>query len=202
MITLLYFSQIFLDHGVFAAYFILFVLMFFEGPIVAFAASFLASLGYFNALVIFILFIFGNQIPDMILFKIGGSLRGERVEKFVSRFGLSKSRIVWLEKNLKRHFIKTTAVTKIVPPLPSPGIILSGFVKIPFKKFFWTYLIFNILYAAIFVLLGYYSGIAVSTFSHYFKLTEYVFLMALGLIVLIFILIRIIFWKVSSNLKY
>jgi len=56
-------------------YWIMFVLMFIEGPITAYVAAFAASLGYFNVWAVLSLFVFGNQIPDTILFFIGRGLR-------------------------------------------------------------------------------------------------------------------------------
>jgi membrane protein DedA with SNARE-associated domain len=176
-------------------------LMFIEGPIVAYVAAFSASLGYFNAWVIFLLFVLGNQIPDTLIFEFSRRLKRERVEKFASYFGLEKKRISWIEKNMKKHFKKTTLVTKLVPPFPTPGIIVAGFAKVPFWKFFWTYLIYNIFYAAIFVLLGYYSGIAVNTFVNYFKITEYLLFIVLVLVILIYFIIKKASFKLAKVIK-
>jgi len=180
-------------------YWIMFVLMFIEGPITAYVAAFAASLGYFNVWAVLSLFVFGNQIPDTILFFIGRGLRGKSVESVFKYFGVKKRRIVWIEKNMKNNFFKTTMITKLVPPLPTPGIILTGFARIEFKKFFWTYFIYNIVYASIFVLLGYYSGIALSIFLKYLKLTQYLLFIGLCLSVLLYYLIKFISNKISKT---
>lgn len=192
------------DFGAFLAsmsgysYIILFILMFIEGPMTAFAASFAAALGYFNIWIILVLFILGSQIPDVLIFKLGGFLRGGAVERFVSYFGLSKSRIKWLERNARRHTIKTMLIIKTVPPLPAPGILLSGFSKMQFKKFFWTDLIYNIVYSAIFIFLGYYSGLAADTSLKFFKIGEYLLPVAVILIIGVYLLIR---WLGSVAVK-
>jgi membrane protein DedA with SNARE-associated domain len=182
-------------------YFILFILMFIEGPIIAFAASFASALGFFNPWIIFVLFIIGNQVPDVIIYYIARSLRVKRVEKFISYFGLNKKRIKWLEKNVKTHFIKTTIIAKTVPPFPVPGIILSGFMKVPFKRFFWVYLAFNIIYAVVFVALGYYAGLAANLSLKYFKLGELLLPIAVVLVTGLYILFKKISSKASRVFK-
>lgn len=190
------------SHGLILSYFIIFVLMFIEGPIVAYIAAFLASLGYFNLWIIIILFIFGNQIPDVIIYEISRKARGKTVEKILSRCGLNASRINFLEFKMKKHFKKTTFITKTIPPLPTPGIIMAGFLRIPRKEFFWTYLFYNIFYAISFGLLGYYSGIVVNTFLEYYKLTQYILLFLLIFATLLYILIRLALGRLSKKIKY
>ena len=105
---------------------------------------------------------------------------------------------------MKKHFIKTTLITKTIPPLPIPGIILSGYVKIPFKKFFWTYMFYNVIYAIIFVSLGYYSGFAVNTVLHYLKLGEYIFLASLITFLIFYLITKGIIkrYSVDSKISY
>lgn len=110
------FLTVFSGSSLFFSYFILFILMFIEGPIVAYVAAFSASLGYFNVWAVFLLFIFGNQIPDILFFELGRRLRKKSVEKFAGYFGIEKKRITWMEKNMNKHFKKTTVITKLVPP--------------------------------------------------------------------------------------
>jgi membrane-associated protein len=175
--------------------------MFIEGPIVAYISSFAAALGYFNVWILIPLFILGNQIPDILIFKIGGLLRGKTVEKYVSYFGLHKKRIKWLEKNINKHSIKTIILIKSVPPLPLPGIIISGFMKMPFKKFFWIDLIYNIFYAILFITLGYYSGLVTNMSLKYFKLGEYILPIAVILTIIVYILIRRVSAAIVKNKK-
>lgn len=183
------------------SYFIIFFLMFIEGPIVAYASSFTAALGYLDVWILIPLFILGNQIPDILIFKIGGLLRGETIEKYVSYFGLHKKRIEWLEKNINKHSIKTIILIKSVPPLPFPGIVISGFMKMPFKKFFWIDLVYNIFYAILFIALGYYSGLVTNISLKYFKLGELLIPIAIVLILGVYLLIKWVDTKMAKNLK-
>lgn len=173
-------------------YLILFILMFVEGPIVAYIAAFAASQGYFDVWLVFILFILGNQIPDVLFFKIGQKLKDSTIKRFAGFFGVTHKRVNWIKRNVKTHFIKTTLVTKTVPPLPTAGIVVSGYSKVKFKKFFWVYLVYNVFYAMLFVALGYYSGIAIASFLKYFRLSEFILFAALILVIGLYFLIRLV----------
>lgn len=182
-------------------YLIMFILMFIEGPIVAFVASFLAALGYFNIWIILPLFILGNQIPDILIFKLGGYLREKTIERYLNYFGLNNNKIHSIEINLHNNFIKTFILIKTIPPLPAPGILLSGYMKIPFKKFFLIDFIFNIGYAIIFISLGYYSGLAANASLKYFQLGELLIPLGILLTFILYYLIKFFYLKFEKNNK-
>ena len=48
-------------------------------------------------------------------------------------------------------------------------MLLTGFVKVDFKRFFWTTFLFNLVSAILFVALGFYSGVAISSVARFFK---------------------------------
>ena len=164
------------------SYFFIFALMFIEGPIVNFAAAFASALGVFNIWIIFILAIFGNQLPDSSLFFLGHKLRGKTMEKVVSYLGLNKKRIKAIERHLKENSTKTIIRFKVIDPIAVPGILIAGFMKVPFKKFFWIDLLMNFLQAILMTALGFYSGILVDTSLKYFKLSFYLLPIAVVLI--------------------
>jgi membrane protein DedA with SNARE-associated domain len=161
------------SHGLLTAYIAIFIIMCLEGQIIVIIAAFAASLGYLNVWFVFILAVLGGVIPDSILYIIGRSIRNRTMEKFVSHFGLSKNRIAWLENKIKAHSIKSVAIVKIVPPLPVPGLILCGFTKMNFRKFFLAQVTINILGSAIFVLIGFYSGTLTSELFRYLNIGEF-----------------------------
>lgn len=172
--------------------YILFFLMFLEGPIVTYAASFLASQGIFNLTLVFTLSILGNIIPDAILFFIGKYSRNKKIENIGSFFGLSPSRIEGMERKLHKHTVKSIILSKLIPGLAIPGIIIAGFSKIPPKKFFLISIIFNTSSAIIFTLLGFYSGITISAFLEYLKLGKYILIILFINIIIIYIIIKLI----------
>jgi membrane protein DedA with SNARE-associated domain len=74
-------------------YWLIFLAMCIEGPVVVAAASFACALGFLNPVVIFILGFFGDVLPDILFYSIGLSGREVVVNKFGRFFGLSSGRI-------------------------------------------------------------------------------------------------------------
>lgn len=157
------------------SYVIVFLLMILEGPIVTAIAAFAASFGLMNIWIILFLSIIGKLIPDVLLYLIGRFGRTGPVERFVNKLGISKSKIKNLERRLREHAGKSIVFVKLVPPFPVPGIILAGFAKVPFKKFFIISLVFNIIASVIFAILGYYFGFAMNSILKYYNMLDYIF---------------------------
>jgi membrane protein DedA with SNARE-associated domain len=184
--------------GLFFAYTFLFILKCIEGPVISYFAAFASSLGYFN---IWIISVFSGIIPDTLLFLFGRCLRGKKIEKFVSYFGLSERRMLWIEENIKKHSIKTILVVKHVPPLPVPGILLFGFMKMDFLKFFIVSTIMNILGSVLFVGLGYYSGILTDSALKYLKASEFLIPVLVLLGIGAYFLSKFLYLNLSKFLK-
>lgn len=184
--------------------YLLFILMFLEGPIVTYTAAFLSSQGIFNIYLVFILSTFGNVIPDIILFLIGKYSRTGRIEKMENFFGLNSSRMEKMEKRFNKHAGKTIIFSKLVPGIAIPGMILAGFSKISFKKFLFISFIFNVSSAMLFTCLGFYSGITISNFMRYLNVGKYILIILFLNIVIIYFLIKFInkhFLNKNNTLK-
>ncbi len=177
-------------------YLIIFILMFLEGPIVTLIAAYAASLEIFNIYYIIILSIFGNLIPDILYFLIGRYSRRRYVENLIHKKIASKSQLKKLEKNLKKHMVKTIAMIKITPFIAIPGIILSGFLKCSFKKFFLISLLTNIACTIVLVSLGFYGGILINTMINHFKLGVFMFLIIVALLIGLYYLIKKAYKKI------
>lgn len=166
-------------------YLIIFILMLVEGPVITSISAFAASLGYLNIYVIILLSLLGNTIPDSLLFLVGRFARRKSVENFVGKFGLSNQRNKRIEQGLKKHAGKSLFLAKITPFMPVPGIMLAGFMKVPFKKFLFIDFLCNLILTTIFTTIGFYFGMAINSIFKYFKAGEYALLIIipLGLIV-------------------
>jgi membrane protein DedA with SNARE-associated domain len=181
------------------SYLILLLLMIIEGPIITYVAAFAAALGFFNIWWIFVLSIFGNQIPDMIYHQLGKMLRLKTIERFLSFFGFDEKKVMWIESHLKNHAIKTICTIKLVPLFPGVGLFLTGFMKVPFKKFFLTSLIYNLIASVIFCILGFYSGIAINEISKVLKLTGIIIPLLIVFIIIFYFAIKLIAKKLLKS---
>jgi membrane protein DedA with SNARE-associated domain len=189
------------SNGNFLAYLIIFILGCIEGPTVAAIAGFAASLGYLNLWIVLALAIFGGIIPDCLLYLLGRFLRVLEVEKIAFYFGLNKNKVAWLERNIKKHSIKSVILIKFIPPLPIPGLILTGFMRLDFKKFFLTQAAINILGGVAFTLVGFYSGLFAGNILKSLRVTEFLLPVFVAIIVLIYILSKWAFGHLSRILK-
>ena len=178
-------------------YFIIFLLMLIEGPIVIYAAAFLASQGILNIYLVLLLALFGNLIPDVFLFLLGKHSRIKTIEKMFEFFGINQSKIEKMEKTFSNHLGKSIILFKLIPGLAVPGIMLAGFSKVSFKKFFIASTIFNIISAILFTLLGFYSGITISSLLKYLKLEKYILIALLISVIIVYFIIQ--YFKKNFN---
>jgi membrane protein DedA with SNARE-associated domain len=151
------FSYVFqwvIAHG----YPLMFLAMCAEGPTVTAAATFAATLGFFNPFIVFILSILGDVIPDVIFYLIGYWGRLRLVKKFGHRFGLTEKRIEGIEEAMHKHGGKTVAVLKYTPVVAAPGLMLVGAMRMNWWKYLWFVFIVTLQKTLMFMLIGYFFG--------------------------------------------
>jgi membrane-associated protein len=171
------------------SYIFLFALMVIEGPIITTISAYAASLGIFNVWVILLLSIFGNLIPDIFFYLLGRFGRTTKVESIIKRY-FSHKKLEIIEKNLCQHCGKTLCFIKLCPMIPIPGLILSGFTKIPFKKFLFYDILFNVIFSVIFVLFGYYFGSLINSIFKYFRIGQYSIVGVVLLVLIVYIILK------------
>jgi membrane protein DedA with SNARE-associated domain len=171
-----------------------------EGPIVTFISAFAASLDVFNVFFVWILSILASTVMDLMWFSIG-RYNGETAfyKYFVNKIG--EGRIKRLETYLIDNPFKTIAIIKLTPALPIPGLILSGAIKVPFRKFFPYSSIIVVAYSTLMTVLGYYSGVAFNTVWKYFRYGEIIVGISIISIVIIWLVSRKISKKLSNKIE-
>lgn len=165
-------------------YWIIFVAMLIEGPIVTAAAAFAVSLGYFNLWAIFGISLAGDLVADVVYYLIGYWGRITLVERFGHYFGLTKDRIGRMENLIHDHAIKTLVALKLTPVLPTPGLMIVGAVKMNLKKFTIISLLITIPKSVVFMIIGYYFGQEYNKYSAYANNSGY-FILAVIVIVIV-----------------
>ena len=172
-------------------YLIMFLLMFYEGPMITSVAAFAASLGYFNIYIVFGLSVLGNITGDIVYYIIGRVGRKIVVDRYFKKYGISNKVLSKLEIHLKNHPWKLLTLIKVIPPLPTPGLILAGAIKMSFAKFLFYTASISFIFSLIFAVLGYYLGAA---FYSVFSYTKYLPYGVIGLI----IIVGLILWIYSK----
>jgi membrane protein DedA with SNARE-associated domain len=178
-----------------SGYFIIFIIMILEGPIITAAAAFAASLGYFNIYLIFILAIFGNLIGDIFHYYMGYFLGGSAVQKYRKRHHLNERIIKKLETKIHNHFWKTMILIKMTPPLSTPGLLLIGASRVRFVRYLLASIVIILPITAFYTLLGYYFGFAIKPVMGYLKIGEYTLFVIIIIFALVYLLYRIIYKK-------
>ncbi len=118
-------------------YWILIPLSFIEGPIVAFVAGALASLGYFNLYFLCILFFIRDVGMDAVYYAIG--YFGERTtlaHRALTRIGITPDHLEHARGLWERKPGVTMFIGKLSYGIASAFIVAAGIVKIPLPRFF------------------------------------------------------------------
>lgn len=184
-----------------AGYFLMFVAMMIEGPIITSAAAFAAALGYFNIFIVIVLSIAGDLAGDYIYYGIGYFGRVQFVEKYGHKVGLTKTRLKHMERLIKTHPKKTLTAIKLAPLLPAPGLMMIGASRMPMRRYTWLTLLVALPKTLLFVALGYYFGDAYGHISQIFANGEYFILAAVVATVVIFYGYKRLSAQISNRLE-
>jgi membrane protein DedA with SNARE-associated domain len=184
-----------------AGYFLMFIAMVVEGPIITSAAAFASALGYFNIFIVLILSVLGDLVGDFIYYAVGYFGRIAFVERYGHKVGLTKERMERMERLIEEHPTKTLVAIKLAPVLPAPGLMMIGATKMPFGRYTWMTLAVTLPKTILFMLLGYYFGRTYDSVSHYLQNGEYFIIIALVVVVIVFYLYKKISARLSLRLE-
>jgi membrane protein DedA with SNARE-associated domain len=140
-------------------YWILVPLAMIEGPIVAFFAGTLASLGYFNIYVLAIFFFARDVIMDGGYYALGHFGGKTRLAKWLlKKVGVTPEHLEQVRLLWEHNAGKTMFFGKLSYGIASSFIVVAGMVRMPLKKFFAWGAIVAILQYGVLLMLGYYFG--------------------------------------------
>lgn len=143
-------------------YVILIPLSVLEGPIVAFAAGTLASLGYFNVVILAIFFFLLDLSKDGFYYSLGYFFGNTKpVRKLLHKLGLHEGHLDDIKNLWEKHAGKTMFVGKLSYGIAASFVALAGTVKMPLKKFFGWGAIVAMTQYWILLALGYFFGNAI-----------------------------------------
>ncbi len=184
-----------------SGYSALFIAMVFEGPVVTAAGAFAAALGYMDIYIVLVLSVLGNLLPDFVLYFVGFWGRTNLAEKYARRLGLTEERIAALEKLLETHPGKALTIIKLLPIIPTPGLILAGATRMSVKKYVFWSLVITLPTSLFYLVLGYYFGAAYATVVRYLEYGGYFAVIAAAFFGLVFYLHRKISKKLAERIE-
>ena len=154
-------------------YAVLFPLAAIEGPIVSFIVGFLISLGYFNPFVAYIILIFGDFIPDSLLYMFGKhAARKSFIDRYGKRFGITERHFNVIARLWHEHSLKTMFFSKLAYGLSTPFLISAGLAHMPSRKFYTAAIPITMFQYAVLMTLGYYFGNSYTIFGKYLQNAE------------------------------
>lgn len=129
-----------------------------EGPIITVIGGFLASLGFLDIYIVYMISVAGDVIGDSIYYFIGRLGNHSIIPKYGHYFGISEEKILYAKEHYRKHFLKTIVIGKITEAPIVPIIIVAGVTKVDFKKFLLTIFLITLLKALVFSSIGFYFG--------------------------------------------
>jgi len=178
------------------SYFIIFLGMVIEGPLITTAASFAASFHIFNIWAIFGLSIMGDITGDFLWFGLGYFSRITLIRKFGYFIGISETRMEKLKRFLETHPGKTITAIKL-SPLSMPGLIMTGSSHMSPKKFFSIIVKVILPMSTTFVTIGYFFGGIYNRIAVYVNNIQ----IAVGILVLIGVGIFFFYKKITQKIS-
>jgi membrane protein DedA with SNARE-associated domain len=156
-------------------YAILIPLSFIEGPIIAFIAGTLASLGYFNIYVLFVFFIVRDVTVDLSCYLLGRFLgKKELTHRFLRRIHIYEEDIHNVRHMWTNHPGKTMFFGKLSYGVAAGFIVVAGMVEMPLAQFFKWGLLVALMHYGTLLVLGYFFGSSFGSVSGVLEHVQYV----------------------------
>jgi membrane protein DedA with SNARE-associated domain len=140
-------------------YWILIPLAFLEGPFVAFIAGTLAAAGYFNPVLLMVIFIVRDTLVDLGYYASGVyASKTKFVHKLLHRIGVTPEHLGRAQGLWHTHPWKTIVMGKVSYGIAPAFFVVAGMIRMPLGKF----VAFNIIAATflygVFLIAGYFFG--------------------------------------------
>ena len=140
-------------------YWILIPLTFIEGPLVAFVAGTLASLGYFNIYLLALLFFVRDVGLDGVYYAVGHyGGRTVFVQRMFVKIGITPDHLEQVRLLWEKRPGMTMFIGKLSYGIAAAFVVVAGTVRMPLLKFFKYGIIVAVLQYGTLLILGYYLG--------------------------------------------
>jgi membrane protein DedA with SNARE-associated domain len=166
----------------------IFLITIVEGPIITVIGGFLASLGIFKFLVVYLMVVTGDMCGDILWYGLGYFGRERFIRRYGHYFGITEAHEKSLERYFNNHSGKTIFLAKITHAIGLPFIIAAGLSRVSFKKFFLISLLATLPKSLVFLLAGYYLGSSYQNIDRLLTQFTIAVIFAVGLLGLLFYL--------------
>lgn len=133
-------------------------------------SGFLASAGYLNLFIAYVVLFSGDFIGDCLYYSLGRFGREKFIKNYGHYIGVNLERVEKLEKHFQKHAAKTLLAGKFLHGLGTVALIAAGLAKVSYKKLFSVNLGSTALKSLILILIGFYFGKIYAHLNYYLAL--------------------------------
>jgi membrane protein DedA with SNARE-associated domain len=180
-------------------YFVLLPIVMLEGPIITIIAGFLASLGYLDLLLAYVVVVGGDLIADSIYYAAGRWGKEHLLGRWGKHVGLTRERITRLQDYFAKHKGKTLVGGKFTLGIGAPILAAAGMAKVPYWEFLGINLLATLPKSLILLLIGFFFGRGYTRISRYLDYTALGMLALAGLFIILYLTMRRVAGKFSRR---
>ncbi len=136
-------------------YLLLALMAIIEGPIVTLLGAVAASTGFLKPQLVFIAAAAGNLTSDIVWYSLGYLGKTEWLVRHGRRLGIRAEHSERLEKAMHAHAPKILLIAKLTMSFSIPALIAAGVARVPWRRWFTTVLLGEIVWTGTLVLIGY-----------------------------------------------
>lgn len=175
-----------IDHTT-LVYLAIFITTIFEGPIVSVFSGIILKLGFVKLIPIVATVILGDLVGDIIWYTLGRNFGISFVHKYGKYFNLHEDHIIKVSKVFNLHKYKILLGSKLTSGLGfAPTILfLAGLSKIPFKNYFITNLVGQVIWSSVLLSTGFFFSHLYGTLNGTFQKISLISFIVVILILLV-----------------
>ncbi len=126
-----------------------------EGPLATLLGAMAASGGILKPEFVFLAAATGNLCADTLWYSLGYLGKTEWLLRHGRRLGISEAHILRLEESMQKHARKILLIAKLTLSFSIPALIAAGLARVPWRRWFSTIVIGEIVWTGLLVLVGY-----------------------------------------------
>ena len=126
-----------------------------EGPLATLLGAMAASSGLLKPELVFLAAAIGNLCGDSLWYSLGYMGKTEWLLRHGRRFRISEAHILRLEEGMQKHASKILLIAKLTLSFAIPALIAAGLARVPWRRWFSTIVIGEIIWTGTLVLIGY-----------------------------------------------
>ena len=162
-------------------YFLLFIGMIVEGPVIMTASGFLYKLGQFSFLPMYLVLVFGDFTADLGWYALGRFGARSTIFKYGHFVGITPLILEKIEDRFHKYHQKILIISKLTMGFGFAVVVLvvAGIFKVPFKNYVILNLIGGFIWTAILVGIGFFIGNIYTMVSRPMKIGFVIFVFTL-----------------------